>query len=107
MDLRHYYEKIRAVEAKIDEEFALVVSNATADGGKAGTFTEVAKRLAARLIVEGLARLATEVEKKLFHEEMAEARRVAEQEAATSRVQLAVLSTSELERLRDGGKSNN
>ena len=100
MDLKLYYDKIRAVESKILEEFAVVVSRETADGGKEGTKTEVARRLAAKLIVEGLARVANPEEVKVFRDALAEAQRVAEQVAAASRVQLAVLSSAELDRLR-------
>ena len=41
-------------------EFPLVVSVETSDGGKGGTKTEVPRRLAAKLLVEGQARLAYE-----------------------------------------------
>jgi hypothetical protein len=105
MDLTHYFQKIRDVEGTIAEEFTVVMSRETADGGKGGILTEVTKRLGAQLIVDGLARLATAAEREKFHAAHAEARRVAEQLAAASKVQLAVLSSSELERLRGSGKS--
>jgi hypothetical protein len=100
MDLKHYYQKIRGIEAKIVDEFPLVVSRETPDGGKEGTKTEVPKRLAAKLIVDGLARLANEAEKAAFQSAQAEAIRVAEQLAAAAKVQVTVLASSELERLR-------
>jgi hypothetical protein len=58
MDLRVYYQKIREVESGIREPFVTVVSRATADGGKAGVKTDVPRRVAARLVVEGKADLA-------------------------------------------------
>jgi hypothetical protein len=64
MDLRGYYEKIRDMESKIVEMFTVIVSLETPDGGKAGTTTEVSRALAAKMIVEGLARLATAEEKR-------------------------------------------
>ena len=91
MDLKRYYEKIREVEAKIADEFPVVVSREMADGGKEGTHTEVARRLAARMIVEGLARLASATERDAFRALQAEACLLAEQVAAASKVQLAVL----------------
>jgi hypothetical protein len=100
MDLKLYYQKIRDIEAKILEEFPIIVSRETADGGKDGIKTEVPRRLAAKLIVEGLARLASTEEARLFREMLLEAKRVAEQVAAAARVQLAVLSSAELDRLR-------
>ena len=66
MDLQMYYQKIREMETKIADEFPLVVSVETSDGGKSGTKTEVPRRLAAKLLVEGLARLATKDEMKAY-----------------------------------------
>ena len=105
MDLKRYYEKIREVEAKIADEFPVVVSREMADGGKEGTHTEVGRRLAARMIVEGLARLASAAERDAFRAVQAEACLVAEQVAAASKVQLAVLSSAELQKLKGFQKS--
>jgi len=58
MDLRIYYQKVREMEAKIAEEFPYVISRETPEGGKAGTRTQVPRRIAAKMIVEGLADLA-------------------------------------------------
>ena len=107
MDLRIYFQKIRDVEEKLVQEFAVVVSHETGDGGKAGTLTEVVPRVAARLIVDGLARLATLEESTAFQAAQAEAKRVADQLAAAAKVQLAVLSTGELDKLKSAGKSRN
>jgi hypothetical protein len=59
MDSRIYYQKIRDVEAKIPGAYTTVVSLATVDGGKAGTMTEVPRRVAAKMVVDGTATLAT------------------------------------------------
>jgi len=66
MDLRGYYKKIREIEAKIGDVFAVIVSLESPDGGKAGTQTEVSRALAAKMIAEGMARLATSEEKQAF-----------------------------------------
>ncbi len=100
MDLKHYYQKIRDLEVKITDAFAVVVSLETPDGGKAGTMTEVPPRVAAKMVVDGAARLATLEEAKRLREQQAEAQRAAEQAAAASKVQLTVLPTAELNRLR-------
>ena len=100
MDLQLYYQKIRETEASIGDAFPLVVSLETADGGKGGTKTEVARRLAAKLLVEGMVRLATKDEVKAYREALGEAKRAAEREVAAARLQLTVLSTTELDRLR-------
>ncbi len=57
MNLRVYYQRIQEVEANIREAFVTVVSRATPDGGKAGMKTDVPRRVAARLVVEGKAEL--------------------------------------------------
>lgn len=101
MDLQVYYQKLRAMEAKIAEDFPLVVSVETSDGGKGGTKTEVPRRLAAKLLVEGAARLASKDELKTYRDLLTESKRVAEQIAAAARVQLTVLSAAELDRLRN------
>lgn len=101
MDLRNYYQQLRQTEAGIAEEFVIVVSNATADGGKAGVRTEVVRAVAARLIVEGRARLATAEESESYRTHLREIRQRAEQEAAAARVQVTVISDSELRGLRE------
>lgn len=100
MDLRAYYQKIRDIESKIAEAFAIVVSVETADGGKAGAFTEVSRGIAAKMVVDGSARLALSQQAAEFRAQQAEASRVAEQEAAAGRVQLSVVPTSELNQLK-------
>jgi hypothetical protein len=100
MDLQLYYQKIRDAEARIAEEFPIVVSNETPDGGKGGAKAEVPRRIAAKLIVEGLARLASAEESKTFRDWMSEAKRVADQMEQAAKVQLTVLSTAELTRLK-------
>ena len=100
MDLRLYYRKIRDIEANIADKFPIVVSQETTDGGKEGIMTEVPRLIAARLIVEKQARLASAEEAQGFRESMAELKRAADQFAAAARVQLAVLSSSEFNKLR-------
>ena len=107
MDLQAYYQKIRELESKITDEFPIVVSLETSDGGKGGTRTEVPRRIGAKLLVEGMARLASKEEAKVYREALAEAKRAADRAAAATRLQLTVLSTTELDRLRSevrGGK---
>jgi hypothetical protein len=106
MDLQVYYQKIRDVETKIADEFPLMVSVETSDGGKGGTKTEVPRRLAAKLLVEGQARLASKDELKAHREMLAEAKRLAERAAAAEKLQLTVLSSTELDRLRSDVRSS-
>ncbi len=55
MDLQVYYQKIRDMETKIADEFPVVVSMATQTEARAGRKTEVPRRLAAKMLVEGMA----------------------------------------------------
>ena len=100
MDLRLYYQKIRDMESKITEAFPVVVSNETADGGKPGVLTEVTPGIAAKMLVEGVARLATAEEATAFQAVQAEAKRAADEAAAAAKVQFTVLSTTELNKLK-------
>jgi hypothetical protein len=106
MDLQMYYQKIREMETKIADEFPLVVSVDTQDGGKGGRKTEVPRRLAAKMLVEGQVRLASRDETKVHREAQAEGKRLAEREAAAARVQLTVLSTTDLDRLRSEARGS-
>lgn len=67
MDLKNYYQKIKETEAKIADPFTVIISADTPDGGKAGRPAEVSRHLAAKMVVEGVARLATPEEVQAFH----------------------------------------
>lgn len=66
MDLRLYYQKLRKIEGEIKDEFPVVISRETTDGGKPGLKTQVARVLAARLIADGKADLASAEETEQF-----------------------------------------
>jgi hypothetical protein len=91
MDLKQYFRKIREVESTLTETYPLVTSLATEDGGKAGIVSEVPRYEAARTIVEGRARLATEEEKHTYREQVASALKAAEEAETARRLQLAML----------------
>ena len=82
MDLRAYYRKVREAEATLTGEHFVMVSLATSEGGKAGVRTEVPRAIAAKLIAEGAARVATEEEAPEFHEANREAQEQHDQEEA-------------------------
>jgi hypothetical protein len=69
MDLRAYYQKIRKMEAAMPEPYVVVVSRETPDGGKPGVKTDVPRSLAAKLIVEDQATLASPEETAQFRAE--------------------------------------
>lgn len=69
MDVRIYYQKLRKIEAAIPEPYVVVVSRETPDGGKPGVKTDVSRSLAAKLIVEDQAVLASPEETAQFRSE--------------------------------------
>lgn len=103
MDVRGTYRKIRQVEGTIADEFVVVFSLSTVDGGKEGVLTQVERYMAAKLIVEQRARLATAEESQNFQERLAEKRLLAE-EAQTAKVHINVLSEQDLKSIRSALK---
>lgn len=91
MDLTIYYQKIRDEQAKMTDDYPVVVSLETADGGKAGVRTEVPKALAARMLVDGVVREATPAETKAFRDAKTEAKQAADAAAEAARVQLNIV----------------
>src|SRR5450755_3030775 len=97
MDLKDFFKRMREIEATIVDTDALVVSHETADGGKPGVVTETPRNIAARLIVEGRARLATPDEAVAHHESVRLAIEESEMAALADRVQVALVSDTDLE----------
>jgi len=104
MDLRLYYQKIRDTQAKIADPFPIVESCETPDGGAAGRLTEVTPAVAAKLIVEGAARLASEADTAAFREAQAKAKRAADEALAAAKVQMTFLPMADWNRIQDAGK---
>ncbi|MBX5495548.1 MAG: hypothetical protein IRZ15_09460 [Bryobacteraceae bacterium] len=104
MDLRAYYARIKEVEAQIADEEVVVVSLATPDGGREGVAQEVSRSIAARLIAEGRARLASEAEASEHRARMLEAYQAAEKKAALAKTQFALVSEAELRAIRSALK---
>ena len=82
MDLTMYFQKIRDAQLNFKEEFPVVVSLETGDGGKPNQMTETTQRVAARLIVEGKAKLAEPEQAAEFRQKNADAKAKADAEAA-------------------------
>jgi hypothetical protein len=99
MDLRAYYQKIRETEGRFVDEFPVLVSCQTQDGGKAGVCTEVSRALAAKMLVEGMAREATPDELRSFRRAQAEAKRMADEAEAAKTLQFKVVSVDEVRKL--------
>jgi hypothetical protein len=105
MDLKLYYQKIRDLEQDLKAVYAVVVSLETPDGGTAGLKTEVSARAAAMMIVDGRARVASSEEDREFQEQKLEAKRVADHIEASKRMQITVVSESDLRALKGGKPS--
>ena len=102
MDLRVYYAKIREASATIPGEFTVLVSRETPDGGVPGVMSEASKSVAAKMLVEGRARLATLEESNEYRQRERDLREKAVQDAAPARLQVAVLSEKDLEAFKAG-----
>lgn len=101
MDLKAYYAKVREAEAALAGDDVVVVSLATPEGGKEGIRTEVSRPIAARLIAENRARVASDAEAKDFHEEHRAAREKHEQDEAARRVQVIVMPPPETKKPKE------
>jgi hypothetical protein len=101
MDLRSYYRKVREADATLTGQDIVMVSLDTSEGGRAGVRTEVPRMIAAKLIAELRARVATEEEAREFHETNREARDAHEQEEAAKRVQVMVIPSHEFKKQRE------
>jgi sRNA-binding protein len=95
MDMRVYYRKIREKEDGLPEDPVVVVSLDTPDGGKAGILTEVSRRNAARLLVEGRAEVASEAETTKFRQEVKDAKTAADEKEAARRMEFTFVSGAE------------
>jgi hypothetical protein len=100
MDLKIFYQKVRDAEMRIEDDPTLVVSLETSDGGKPDVVSEVPRVVAARMFVEGIARAATEPEIGEYRQRLEDARRRVEEEASARRVQVTVISESDLRSIR-------
>ena len=104
MDLKVYYQKLRTAEASIADEYPVVVSKETSDGGKEGRYSEVTRAIAAKMITEGAARLATPDEAKSHRDAQAAAKKAADEAAEAAKVQFTVVSTSDMAKLAGSKK---
>ncbi|MBC8167105.1 MAG: hypothetical protein H7Y20_14705 [Bryobacteraceae bacterium] len=102
MDIRSYFRKIREIESSLSTPWIVMMSLETPDGGKPGLTTEVTRYMAAQLIVENRARLATEAEAHEYRAGLEQARADAEHERMASKVQFAVISEENIRAMKTG-----
>lgn len=91
MDLRQYYRKLHDAEAEMPESHVLVVSLETGDGGKAGVVTEVPRRNACQLILDGRAKRVSREEEDAFRLDELAKRDAFQRAKATSRIRFEMI----------------
>jgi len=96
MDLRSYYQQVRDADETLIGAHIVMVSLTTPEGGKAGVKTEVARAIAAKLIVEQRARVATEQESSEFHQANKDAKEKYDAQQAVQRLQVMVIPSSDI-----------
>jgi hypothetical protein len=101
MDLRTWYKKVRDAEASLTGEHLVMVSLATSEGGKEGVRTEVPRSIAARLVAETRARVASEEEALEFRKANRLALEQHQQDEAARRVQVMVIPAHKLKKQRE------
>jgi hypothetical protein len=95
MELKNYFKKIKETETSLDQEFPLIVSLETSNGGKPGTVMEVSRQQAAKAIVEGRAVLANDEQKQSYLKQESARRAAVEKAELSRRVQIAIISEPE------------
>jgi hypothetical protein len=100
MDLRAFYQKLRKIEGEITDLHVVVVSHETSDGGRPGQLVEVSRSIAARLILEGRAHLATSEETTEFRAAAQRALQEVQQRQLAEKVQVNVISEADLRALK-------
>ena len=91
MDVRQYYKKLHELEATMPEANAVVVSFETPDGGKAGVLTEVPRRNACQLMLEGRAEVASQAQAEEFRRDEAAKRQEFKKIQAAGKVQFQLV----------------
>ena len=91
MDLRSYYKKVKEAEATLKTDEVVLVSLATCEGGKEGVLTEAPRTVAAKLIAELRARVATASEAREFRDGLRAGQEQYQQEEAARRIQVVMV----------------
>jgi len=100
MDLRMFYQKLRKIEQEIADAHVVVVSNETPDGGREGLKSEVSRGTAARLLLEGRARLASAEEGAEYRAAVQKAVQEAQQRSMAEKVQVNVISEADIRAIK-------
>jgi len=106
MDLRAYYRNIRETERSLPSPQVVIVSLSTPDGGKAGIVTETPTAIAARMIIDGIARQASDDERERFQKQNEAAKQAADEAAAISKLQVVVLPSGSVRTIASDREEN-
>jgi hypothetical protein len=101
MNLRNYYRRIRETAKALADDVVLV-SKATPEGGVAGRFVEAPRDVAARMIVDGAADLASDEDAARFRKETRRLFEEEERRRAAARIQVSVVTAEQVESLKKG-----
>jgi hypothetical protein len=105
MDLRTFFQKLRKLEQEIADPHVVMVSEETSDGGRPGQLSEVSRAIAARLILEGRAHLATPEESAAFRAAAQKALEEAQQRLLADKVQVNVISDADLRAMKSAARA--
>lgn len=88
---KKYWEEVAEMAASIPDEYVLVVSRQTRNGGKAGTIAEVDRFTAGKLIVDATHTLASEEQATAYRDTQRQRIEESKREAAARRLQVEVI----------------
>lgn len=98
MEVKGYFERVRSVADSLPGDQVVVTSLATPDGGREGRLLELTRSLAAKMIVDRKARLATDDEAQRHRESVrGESAEIAARLADPKTTFLAEISTAHQE----------
>lgn len=107
MDVKQYFRRLREIEDSFVDSYPVLVSLETPDGGKPGLIAEMSRPVAAKMIVEGRAILASSEQKAAYYEYQEAAKRAAEKAELAKRVQVAIIADPDLQPQAAGKKGMN
>jgi hypothetical protein len=96
MDVKEYFRQLNKKEKEIQADHVLVKSRETEDGGRPGIISEVSRRNACRLILEGRAELLSDEEAEQWREQQQARREQFQLEVDASKVRVQVVAASPL-----------
>ena len=97
MDVKQYFRRLREIEESFVDKYPVVISLETPDGGKAGLIAEMSRNVAAKMILEGRAVLASPEQKTAYYEHQEATKKAAEKAELSRRVQVAIISDPEFQ----------